>query len=457
MPRGWGTIMIKRLRHHAGGTGSAGLLCVSLLGAGLLGGCAALNDPDGFWNNATAWQDSSYSDGAMLAFAKGDLPKAEQLAGEALRRNPKDAYAALTAGLVQQALGRNEAARPYYEAILATRPQGAATIGLDGFVGPRTLLDIARAHVALMERPRINAQQAAAAQQALSGAPARRTPVSAADAGREMPSFGGPQGNIATRFLILRRLYDEGLITPDEFTQRRRANAGALLPYSTAGGGAGLERPIPAADQIVQRMQALNRNLESRSISPKEHQAERNVILEALLPAQPRLTGNPPMPPRDMLQAASAIGMLERLREADIVTPDEVARERAAIEKLLEVKTAEEAARAQPMPASASPTPVMPAETLATAGTAAAKAVGGMGIHLASLRTEDQVKKEWAVLQKKIAELKSMSYTTAQIDLGPGKGVFLRLIAGPMGADAADKMCKSLKLKRQFCEPAPFG
>jgi len=41
------------------------------------------------------------------------------------------------------------------------------------------------------------------------------------------------------------------------------------------------------------------------------------------------------------------------------------------------------------------------------------------------------------------------------VNLGPGKGTFFRLKAGPMvdKAEAAD-ICAQLKRRRQFCEPA---
>jgi hypothetical protein len=43
----------------------------------------------------------------------------------------------------------------------------------------------------------------------------------------------------------------------------------------------------------------------------------------------------------------------------------------------------------------------------------------------------------------------------ARVNLGPGKGVFYRLMAGPFNTQAdAQRVCRELKAKKQFCETA---
>ena len=46
----------------------------------------------------------------------------------------------------------------------------------------------------------------------------------------------------------------------------------------------------------------------------------------------------------------------------------------------------------------------------------------------------------------------------SRVNLGAGKGVFFRLIAGPLASQAeADRICRELKAKRQFCDTAFMG
>ena len=43
----------------------------------------------------------------------------------------------------------------------------------------------------------------------------------------------------------------------------------------------------------------------------------------------------------------------------------------------------------------------------------------------------------------------------ARVNLGRGKGVFYRLVAGPLKNDAdVKRVCRQLKSRRQYCEPA---
>jgi hypothetical protein len=54
--------------------------------------------------------------------------------------------------------------------------------------------------------------------------------------------------------------------------------------------------------------------------------------------------------------------------------------------------------------------------------------------------------------------LANLKPEVTRIDLGPGKGVFYRLKAGPLPNQAAvQRLCRSLKARRQYCEPAFVG
>ena len=90
--------------------------------------------------------------------------------------------------------------------------------------------------------------------------------------------------NLVLRFLTFNRLRDEKYVTPDEWLSRRTVNLGGLLPYTLTPAAKGLDLPAPTGDVIVGRLNALREALEMRAITPREHAAEREIILEALLP-----------------------------------------------------------------------------------------------------------------------------------------------------------------------------
>ena len=56
------------------------------------------------------------------------------------------------------------------------------------------------------------------------------------------------------------------------------------------------------------------------------------MILDAMMPSAPISVANPGMPPQGLLQAADRVRWLEQLRESGLITSDEYARERTAIE-----------------------------------------------------------------------------------------------------------------------------
>ena len=116
---------------------------------------------------------------------------------------------------------------------------------------------------------------------------------------------------MAGRFETLRILRDQGLITPDEYQARRKANVGALLPLSSPPPAAGLDRPGPNSTQMVGRLQAIGRALEMRAITISQHAAERSMILDALLPAAPVTVANPGRPPSGLMEAADGVRRLE--------------------------------------------------------------------------------------------------------------------------------------------------
>ena len=144
--------------------------------------------------------------------------------------------------------------------------------------------------------------------------------------------------NIVMRFLTFKRLRDERYVTEQEWLNRRTVNLGGLLPYTLTPAGLGLDLPAPDGNVIVERLDALRNALEMRAITPREHAAEREIILEALLPSNPFYRMNPKAPPKDILEAATALRQVETLKNLGLITPVETKSETAAIEKLTYAK-----------------------------------------------------------------------------------------------------------------------
>jgi len=74
-------------------------------------------------------------------------------------------------------------------------------------------------------------------------------------------------------------------------------------------------------------------------------------------------------------------------------------------------------------------------------------------VQLAAVRSPELATKEWQRLQKKNNDLLG-SYTLSVVraDLGPGKGVFYRLRAGPIaGEDVAKALCQNLAERKIAC------
>ena len=81
---------------------------------------------------------------------------------------------------------------------------------------------------------------------------------------------------------------------------------------------------------------------------------------------------------------------------------------------------------------------------------------GGYRIHLASYRDRTDTDQEWAKLRTgHPGALDSLSPSTTTVTL-PGKGTFVRLLAGPFESRAeADRTCAELRRGHQYCQPMP--
>ena len=121
------------------------------------------------------------------------------------------------------------------------------------------------------------------------------------------------------------------------------------------------------------------------------------------------------------------------------------------------------ATMASAQPRSTAPRPVTPSAAPAEARPMAAAPSGGgggrVGAHLGSYRSVNEAKHGWETLAKANPDLLGpLSYQTAEFDPGDGRGIFIRLLAGPFDdRSKAQNLCKDLQSKRVFCRVLSLG
>jgi len=252
--------------------------------------------------------------------------------------------------------------------------------------------------------------------------------------------------NLITRFQTLRTLLDEGLITRDEYNNRRGANLGVLLHYGLVPGARDLTRPAPPPRTLVQRLRYLAAAYSEHSISASEQAAERAVILDGLLPYPVARRADPPPPITDQMQLGAEIGRIERLRVADVITDTEATREKAKASQLLQasIAAADAAARA--------------AAGMAATRVSTALPNTGIGVGLSVHNSEAQARRAWVGLQKAHpAELGQLGLSLKKIPR-PHRPTHYQIVAGPLpDHDAAISLCKSLRKADLSCDAAAFG
>ena len=246
--------------------------------------------------------------------------------------------------------------------------------------------------------------------------------------------------NVVQRFRLLEQLNDAGLVTETEYDSRRNGNIGAILEYSTTRRPAqNLERPVPQAEAVIGRLSALRRSLQMRAVTPRQHELERTMILDALLAAQSVQTASAKPPPENLFEAAALVGRLEGFRAEGLITDSEFEMERAAIMSLMGDEVA---------------VPMAGSET--DEEEQMQKPVGDTLAHLASYRSEQAARSGWNVLAKKHSSVLGGIDPTIRRVAVPGRGTFYRLFAGPVERAAASQICASLKRSNQYCDSMPL-
>lgn len=467
-------------------------IAMTLSGASLgLGGCGAIQDsqifqPD-FWtiSGGGGPVENDLAELGLAELSKGNNVQAQGHFQAALKANPNDVYALYGLAVMYQNTGQPSRARQLYEQILTLDPQPVEEILIWADKQTQPITDIAQVNMVRLENGQPAAMpgapmpgqamgqsmtgqsmgQPGAAPQAMPqsqlyvqpggavGQPQAMAPQGQmSGGGQDQPMFQDADLNIVKRFDALRALLDQGLITQEEFVQRRTANVGALLPQTSKPPATGLDRPVPSVEQISGRLRAISRALEMRALSPAQHMAERSMILDALMPAKPASVQNPPPPPKGLMEAADAVRRLEMLKNRDLITSDEYAKERAAIERSMQPSPGTQPAGGDM--ASQSGSGGAQAQNLSASSSQPKLSGFQPGVHLASYRREADAQKGWAELQRKFGQLSTLSPHIERVNLGGSKGVFFRLKAGPLPSNgAAQDLCRQLKAKRQYCEP----
>ena len=451
-----------------------------LVALAVLSSCTGVSQEDlfsrPFW--ASFGKNNIEAELGLAELAKGNYVTAESHFLKALKKNDKDVQALIGSGILYQNTGQTTKARAMYQAILAIRPADTEQFVIWNNISTRPISEIASVNLSLMDSGGVlgGMEKGAAGQQVMPAmAPAGQAPMpmsappmsqavsggqggramlgrtgrpqAAAPAADDVVTFAEADANIVSRFRTLKALSDQGLITKDEYSTRRRANVGSLLPLTSPPPAAGLDRPVPSTEQISGRLRAIGRALEMRAMTIGQHASERSMILDALMPAAPVMVANPGAPPRGLMEAADAVRLLERLKEGAYISSDEYTKERRAIEQAMQPEPPVMAMA--PAPAvSKSPPSEMAAGSKMTGPQPA--------VHLASYRSKKAANRGWSQLRRAHkALLSNLSSEISRVNLGKTKGIFFRLKAGPLDdKDAAVDICRKLKSRRQFCEPS---
>lgn len=453
-----------------------------------LSACAAIQDgtvlDPVFWERGPLGKKDDAEAATTRGLAelmKGNFLPAEAHFDQALNADPRNAYALLGKAMIYQNTGQATRARSMYEAVLALRPDATMNILVLQDNTPRSLGEVASVNLSMIDSGGVLGSMASGAAGVdkpvqLGGQPGQGVGMRGGDFGTmapasnnsvsfrqgdfqagngSIPQLGLDEGtrNVVSRFETMRDLLDQGLITPEEYRVRRARNVGSLLPLSTAVPAAGLDRPVPSSAQVSGRLRAIGRALEMRAITIEQHAAERRMILDALMPETPLVLENPAVPPQGLMASADAVRRLEGLKEEGLISSDEYSKERNAIERGL-----------QPQPPSAGmmkDTKMMAdgAPKSMTAPRSVSRSGPQPAVHLASYKSQRDASRGWTQLRRAHRNLLgSLESEITEVNLGPGKGVFYRLLAGPLDSRAAQqRLCQQLKAKKQFCEAGFMG
>lgn len=301
---------------------------------------------------------------ATVAYSQGKFNEAEEHIISSLQLNPQQPQALMVGAMVYEELGRPNRARQYYEDLIVLNTNETTILGSKSGK-PEKMSDIAKKRLRM-----INVKQSKLVVEDHDGAKVFSISESAAlrqsksaiaealflrekkKAANNQPSseeeikavevlFNDNEQNMISRFLILKELAEKDLVTKEEFLNARMSNVGALLPLTNTAPAFGIDRSVPSPDLIIERISVLKDAVEARAITPREYSAERNLIIEALLPPQPRQRMHNKAPSKDIMNAAKDLRKLEVLLDLNLITTKEKEKEKNAVEKYLGINRSE--------------------------------------------------------------------------------------------------------------------
>ncbi len=314
--------------------------------------------------NMLTFNDGGVADAnkAVVAYTKGDFDTADEYVLSSLHDNKKNAQALLVGALLSEKTNRPNRARQYYEEILLYNGDEMSVLG-STTPEPQKITDIAKKRLRQLNLSQnklivednsgnkvFNIDNAASVKNSTTAMEEAlflrqqklgRQNAASAEADRNAVEvlFDDNEKNTVSRFMILKELAENDLITKEEFLRARQANIGGLLPLTHAPASSQVIKPVPSASIVIDRINALKSAVEDRAITPKEFSAERNLIIEAVLPPYPAQRLKKKAPAKDIISAAKDLRKLEVVYDLNLITSSEKAREQQAIEQSLGLKS----------------------------------------------------------------------------------------------------------------------
>lgn len=314
--------------------------------------------------NALTFSDGGkeYAEKATIAYSQGKFADAVWDVEKSLKQNPRNLQALMVGALVSEKLGRINNAKKYYEDVILYAGDETTVLGTNDML-PQPMKEVAAKRLRLLNLNQskfiiedsagmkvFNISDAAADRQGKSALEEalfireqKNTRQNQAEREANVKAvevlFTPEEQNIISRFLILKELAENDMITKEEFLNARQSNIGGLLPLTHTPPAYGAEKAVPSPDVIIERINALKSAVEDRAITPREFSAERNLIVEAILPPAPRQRLKPKAPARDILSAAKDIRKLEVIYDLNLITSKEKEKEQLTIERSLGLNT----------------------------------------------------------------------------------------------------------------------
>lgn len=322
----------------------------------------------GYSHVADVFKDDGSKDAelATIAYSKGNFGIAEDHVNKALAKNPQNPQALIVGALNAEKQGRTNSARKYYEDLIIYGRNELTVLGSEDGQAHQ-MISIAKKRLRIISlnqseflienkdgQMMFNISEEAASRQ---GKTALEEALFIRERSKSFENkaqseanvkavevlFTEGEKNIISRFLTMKELAERDMITKEEFLNARRANIGGLLPLTNQAPALGIDSPVPSPDLLLNRIDALKTAVEDRAITPREFAAERNMIVDAILPANPRARMRNRAPSRDIMQAAKDLRKLEVIYDLGLITQNEMIAERAAIEKSIKTSSGTQA------------------------------------------------------------------------------------------------------------------